>query len=93
MLKSLTMQEAADRLSAVVVKEITCDGIRVFAYPVAQLLPACIACGRGVSWSVRRTRRNITDSLLTADVLKHNAHVPVLPRSIAKLNSRLISAK
>ena len=77
--KGLTMQEAADTLNAVVVKETIGGAVRVAAFPVTSLLPVPNLTAAGLEWFVREVRLDITKLMSIASVCdgsRYSAYVP-----------------
>ena len=77
--KGLTMQEAADTLNAVVVKETIGGAVRVAAFPVTSLLPIPNLTAAGLEWFVREVRLDITKLMSLASVCdgsRYSAYVP-----------------
>ena len=77
--KGLTMQEAADTLNAVVVKETIGGAVRVAAFPVTSLLPVPNLTAAGLEWFVREVRLDITKLMSLASVCdgsRYSAYVP-----------------
>ena len=79
----MTMQNIADTLCAVVVKEATVDGMRVFAYPIAEFVPHCKITAHEMSWHASPHRIAVSSHVSIQELVEHNPSQPVYPRAFA----------
>ena len=85
MKKGLTMQEAADALNAVVVKETIGGAVRVAAFPVTSLLPVPNLTAAGLEWFVREVRLDITKLMSLASVCDGSRYSAYVPENTARI--------
>ena len=83
--KGLTMQEAADTLNAVVVKETIGGAVRVAAFPVTSLLPVPNLTAAGLEWFVREVRLDITKLMSLASVCDGSRYSAYVPENTARI--------
>ena len=83
--KGLTMQEAADTLNAVVVKETIGGAVRVAAFPVTSLLPVPNLTAAGLEWFVREVRLDITKLMSIASVCDGSRYSAYGPKNTARI--------
>nr|DAN78420.1 MAG TPA: hypothetical protein [Caudoviricetes sp.] len=83
--KGLTMQEAADTLNAVVVKETIGGAVRVAAFPVTSLLPVPNLTAAGLEWFVREVRLDITKLMSIASVCDGSRYSAYVPKNTARI--------
>ena len=83
--KGLTMQEAADALNAVVVKETIGGAVRVAAFPVTSLLPVPNLTAAGLEWFVREVRLDITKLMSIASVCDGSRYSAYVPKNTARI--------
>ena len=83
--KGLTMQEAADALNAVVVKETIGGAVRVAAFPVTSLLPVPNLTAAGLEWFVREVRLDITKLMSLASVCDGSRYSAYVPKNTARI--------
>ena len=83
--KGLTMQEAADALNAVVVKETIGGAVRVAAFPVTSLLPIPNLTAAGLEWFVREVRLDITKLMSIASVCDGSRYSAYVPKNTARI--------
>jgi|GEM_PF-2361387 hypothetical protein len=83
--KGLTMQEAADTLNAVVVKETIGGAVRVAAFPVTSLLPVPNLTAAGLEWFVREVRLDITKLMSLASVCDGSRYSAYVPKNTARI--------
>lgn len=83
--KGLTMQEAADTLNAVVVKETIGGAVRVAAFPVTSLLPVPNLTAAGLEWFVREVRLDITKLMSIASVCDGSRYSAYVPKNTAHI--------
>ena len=83
--KGLTMQEAADALNAVVVKETIGGAVRVAAFPVTSLLPVPNLTAAGLEWFVREVHLDITKLMSIASVCDGSRYSAYVPKNTARI--------
>ena len=79
------MQEAADTLNAVVVKETIGGAVRVAAFPVTSLLPVPNLTAAGLEWFVREVRLDITKLMSIASVCDGSRYSAYVPKNTARI--------
>ena len=84
----LTMQAIADKLCAVVVKESTVQGMRVYAYPIAAFVPHSVGTQHEVCWQSVPFRVDITMLLDITELTYHNPKSPVYPHEFGAFLAR-----